>query len=102
MRIDKDLELTWGGKKEGEEKKHANLNIYLQVLNVLNTKNINYVYRATGNPDDDGFLASATGQTTIAAQISPESYTDLYNVKINNPNNYSRPRVIRLGLLLDF
>ncbi len=102
LRIDKDLELTWGGKKEGEEKKHANLNIYLQVLNVLNTKNINYVYRATGNPDDDGFLASATGQTTIAAQISPESYTDLYNVKINNPNNYSRPRVIRLGLLLDF
>ena len=35
LKVDKDMELTWGGKKEGDEKKHANLNIYLQVLNVL-------------------------------------------------------------------
>lgn len=102
LRIDKNMELTWGGKKEGEDKKHANLNIYLQVLNVLNTKNVIRVYRATGTPDDDGYLASAQAQTTIAGQTSPTSFGDLYNVKINNPNNYQRPRVIRLGLVLDF
>lgn len=102
LRIDKDLELTFGGKKEGQEKKHANLNIYLQVLNLLNTKNIINVYKATGNPDDDGYLASPTGQTALATQNSIQSYSDLYNIKVNDPSYYSRPRVIRLGLLFDF
>ena len=102
LRVDKDLELTWGGKKEGEEKKTAMLNIYLQVLNVLNTKNINSVYRATGNPDDDGYLASTSGQASLAGRNNATSFTDLYDIKINNPGNYSRPRVIRLGLVLNF
>jgi hypothetical protein len=102
LKVDKDLELTWGGKKEGDEKKHANLNIYLQVLNVLNNKNIIKVYKATGNPDDDGYLSSAEAQQDIDAKTSPESFTDLYRVSINNPENYQRPRVIRLGLMLDF
>jgi len=102
LRVDKNMELTWGGKKEGQEKKKANLNIYLQVLNVLNTRNIMNVYRATGTPDDDGYLASVQGQATTAAQTDPQSFTDLYNVKLNNPSNYQRPRVIRIGLLLDF
>lgn len=102
LKVDKDIELTWGGKKEGEEKKHANLNIYLQVLNVLNNKNVIKVYKATGNPDDDGYLSSAEAQQDINAKTNPESFTDLYRVSINNPSNYQRPRVIRLGLMLDF
>jgi len=101
-RIDKDIELTWGGKKDGDEKKHSNLNIYLQVLNVLNAKNILNVYKATGNPGDDGYLASVDGQNALASKNSATSFTDLYNVKVNDPSYYSRPRVIRLGLLLDF
>jgi len=102
LRIDKDLELTWGGKKDGAEKKHAQLNIYLQILNVLNTKNINYVYAATGNPNDDGFLASSTGKTTTAGELNPASFTDLYNIKVNNPSNYTLPRVIRIGAAINF
>lgn len=102
LRIDKDVELSWGGKKDGDEKKHAHLNIYLQILNVLNTKNINYVYTATGNPNDDGYLASSNGQTATAQKNSPTSFVDLYNVKVNNPSNYSLPRVIRLGAALNF
>jgi len=102
LRIDKDIELTWGGDKEGNEKKHANLNIYLQVLNVLNTKNIIKVYRATGNPDDDGYLNSTDAVTDIASKTNPAAFEDLYSIRVNNPTNYQRPRVIRLGLLLDF
>ena len=102
LRVDKTLDLTWGGKKEGEEKKHAGLNIYLQVLNLLNTKNILNVYHATGNPNDDGYLASAAGQASLAARNSVQSFVDLYNAKINNPSNYSLPRQIRLGVILDF
>ncbi|MCE3280287.1 MAG: hypothetical protein K0S44_2478 [Bacteroidetes bacterium] len=102
LRVDKDVELIWGGKKEGEEKKYANLNIYLQVLNVFDQKNVTTVYKATGNPDDDGYLESADAQSDINAKTNPQAFQDLYRVNINNPANYSRPRVIRLGLLLDF
>jgi hypothetical protein len=102
LRIDKDLELTYGGKKEGQEKKRALLNVYLQVLNLLNTKNIQGVYRATGNPNDDGYLTSVNAQNTMGARNDAQSFTDLYSIKVNNPSNYSRPRVIRLGLLLEF
>lgn len=101
LRVDKNMELTFG-KGEGDEKKSANLTIYLQVLNLLNTKNILAVYKATGNPDDDGYLTSAAAQTTISSQNSPESFRDLYSIKNNKPDNYNRPRVIRIGLLLDF
>ncbi len=102
LRIDKNMEINFGGKKEGAEKKTANLTVYLQVLNVLNTKNVLAVYKATGNPDDDGYLNSAEAQTLISSQNDPESFRDLYAIKNNNPSNYSRPRVIRIGLLLDF
>lgn len=101
MRIDKDVELAWGGKG-GEDKKLSNLNIYLQVLNVLNNKNIQNVYRFTGNPDDDGYLAAAETQSSINAQNDPQSFRDLYSIKINNPSNYSIPRRIRIGAILEF
>lgn len=101
LRIDKDVELAWG-KGEGEDKKMANLNIYLQVLNLLNNKNIIRVYRYTGNPDDDGYLEAAESQAMINAQNDPDSFRDLYAIKINDPSNYSIPRRIRLGFLLEF
>lgn len=101
LRIDKNIELTWG-KKDGDSKKTANLNIYLQVLNLLNTRNVLGVYNYTGNPDDDGYLASAQGQTAINSNSNPVAFTDQYSIYINNPNNYARPRTIRIGVLLDF
>lgn len=101
LRIDKDIELIWKNK-DGEEKKRSNMNIYLQVLNLLNTKNIINVYRATGSPNDDGYLASPQGQIALANQTNLNSFVDLYNIKMNDPSYYSRPRVIRIGLLLDF
>jgi hypothetical protein len=102
FRLDKNIELTWG-KKDGENKKTANLNIYLQVLNLLNSKNILNVYNYTGNADDDGYLASSQGQLSVNSNPDlSTSFTDQYNIYINNPNNYSRPRTIRIGVLLDF
>ena len=68
----------------------------------LNTQNILNVYRYTGSPDDDGWLSSAKGVTTIDAQLDPGSYVDLYNVKVDNPSYYSLPRRIRLGVSFNF
>ena len=101
LRIDKNIELSWG-KKDSDKKKTANLNIYLQVLNLLNTKNILNVYSYTGNPDDDGYIASAQGQALLAKNVSPQGFTDQYSIYLNNPSYYARPRTIRIGVLLDF
>jgi hypothetical protein len=102
LRVDKNIELSWG-KKDDDSKKTANLNIYIQVLNVLNNRNILGVYNFTGNPDDDGYLASAQGQLFLNSNPSTAtSFTDQYNIYINNPGNYGRPRTFRIGVLLDF
>lgn len=102
LRIDKNIELSWG-KKESDDKKTANLNIYLQVLNLLNTKNILGVYNYTGNPDDDGYLTSSQGQLYVNNNpTTATAFTDQYNIYINNPGNFGRPRTIRIGVLLDF
>jgi hypothetical protein len=102
LRIDKNIQLTFG-KKDSDTKKGANLNIYLQVLNLMNTKNILGVYNYTGNADDDGYLASSQGQARVNQNPSlATAVSDQYNIYINNPNNYARPRTIRIGVTLDF
>lgn len=99
LRIDKNVDLKWG---TGDDAKMANLNVYLQVLNVLDTRNVQNVYRYTGSASDDGYLSAAETQSIINSQNDPQSFRDLYSVKINNPSNYSIPRRIRLGVMLDF
>lgn len=101
LRIDKDIELVFG-KKEGDKQKKAALNIYLQILNLLNTRNIQNVYNYTGNADDDGYLNTAIGQLATNSNVSPQGFTDQYNIYLNSPGNYSRPRTIRIGVMLDF
>ncbi len=78
------------------------LNIYLAVLNVLNTQNVIAVYSQTGNPNDDGFLTNPKYQAQINAYEDPQSYRDLRSVSTDSPYNYSLPRRIRLGLELNF
>ncbi|MBK8226049.1 MAG: carboxypeptidase-like regulatory domain-containing protein [Flavobacteriales bacterium] len=97
MQIDRDIPLTFKGK-EGDKAKSADLNVYLLVTNVFNTENITGVYRYTGSPDNDGYLA----QLTDRSQTDPDAYRDLYTVKNNAPGNFGAPRTIRLGLRLSF
>ena len=78
------------------------MNVYVWVQNLLNTDNVINVYRYTGNPDDDGYVSSAEGQQDISQQIDPAAFVDQYGVKVNNPNNYSRPRTIRVGVTMNF
>ncbi|MBM3449124.1 MAG: hypothetical protein FJX90_08470 [Bacteroidetes bacterium] len=100
LNLDKNIPLTFG--KEGDKKKAANLNVYLWVNNLLNTRNIISVYRFTGTPDDDGYLAAAQFQNFINAQNSPEAFRNYYSMYVNNPYNLGSPRQIRLGVRFDF
>ena len=102
LRLDKDFNFTMGGKKEGKEGREAFVNVYLQVLNLLNSKNIQGVYAATGNPDDDGYLSAPEWQREIYSQIDPQAYIQMYQIYVNAGGNYSAPRQIRLGLSFNF
>jgi hypothetical protein len=101
LKVDKDINLKFG---KSENAKTVMLNVYIQVMNLFDTENIVDVYRYTGNPDDDGYLASATGQQFLesGSLSSTEAFVDQYNIKVNNPANYSLPRRARLGIKLDF
>ncbi len=104
FRIDAQFDRDFSIKlnKNEEKPKLANLNVYLQVNNLFNIINVVNVYRATGNPDDDGFLASAVGQTVLDSQPAQQAYADYYGMKVLNPYNFSLPRTIRLGVKFDF
>lgn len=97
MRIDKDFMFDMGKKKRA-----GTINVYLDILNLLNTKNVTNVYPATGSATDDGYLSAPEYQNQINQQVDPQSYRDLYSVWIANPYNYSSPRQIRLGLMFNF
>jgi hypothetical protein len=84
------------------EKKTATFNVSLWVQNVLTTQNVPGVYRATGNPDDDGFIASPEGQQLANQQANPQAFVDQYGIRIQNPDNYSLPRRTRIGVRFDF
>ena len=78
------------------------MNVYVRVTNLFNQFNVLEVYRATGNTNDDGYLAAALNQSSIQNQLDEQSFRDYYTMKIQNPFNVSSPRTIRLGVKFDF
>ncbi len=101
LRVDRDIELKYG-KGEGENKKTANLNVYLEISNLFNNKGVISVYSETGNPDDDGYLSNSKNQVFINAQNDPEAFRNYYSMYANYPYNYVYARTIHLGLQLSF
>ena len=102
LRVDRDFKFTLGGNKEGKTGREAFVNVYLQVLNLLNSKNITNVYAATGNANDDGYLSAPEWQREINSQIDPQAYIEMYRLYVDSGGNYSTPRQIRVGLSLNF
>ena len=102
LRIDKDFYVTLGGNKEGKTGREAFFNVYLNITNLLNAKNILNVYPATGDPDDDGYLTSAKYQTEIRGQLDTEAFIQMYQIYVNNGGNYATPRQIKIGASFNF
>jgi outer membrane receptor protein involved in Fe transport len=98
LKIDKDFNFAMGNKK----KKPATINVYIEVLNLLNTQNVVGVYPATGSAKDDGYLSGAQFQSQIKSQVNEAAYRDLYSIFMDRPFNYSTPRQTRLGLMFNF
>jgi len=114
LRIDKNFQLTFGkdspeGTPEAERKtaRVTNLNVYFQIFNLFNTKNVINVHNYTGSPTDDGYLTSAFGITEINQKYNQGSayaaaFIDQYRAKLNDGSYYSLPRQFRIGLTFDF
>lgn len=97
FRLDAGLDKNFRLKTNEIKQKSLNCRVYLQIQNILNTRNVINVYPYTGSANDDGYLASDRAQQRIPSQTNPQSYIDLYNIAVLNPSNYSVPRTIRLG-----
>lgn len=104
MQLDRNITISHKSKDaKGKDKdKVSNLNIYIRATNLFNQFNVLGIYRATGNWDDDGYLAAAASQTSIQNQTDEQAFRDYYAMKVNNPFNISIPRTIRLGVKYDF
>ncbi|HOY39228.1 MAG TPA: carboxypeptidase-like regulatory domain-containing protein [Bacteroidales bacterium] len=103
MRLDRDIRVKLASAKEdGRKDKYGYLNVYLDISNLLNAKNVLSVYSYTGNPDDDGYLNFSENQSQLATQNDEEAYRNYYSMLINSPYNYTLPRTIRLGVQFSF
>ncbi len=102
LQFDRTFNIEFADKEDNSKKKTTYLNVYVRVTNLFNQMNLLGVYRATGNWDDDGYLAAAASQTSIQNQLDEQSFRDYYLMKIQNPYNISSPRTIRLGVKFDF
>lgn len=78
------------------------LRAFIMVQNLMNTANVTGVYRYTGSAYNDGFLSSPASQEQVETATNQQSYVDLYNVRMVNPDRFALPRLTRLGLALYF
>ncbi|WBM76076.1 TonB-dependent receptor [Saprospira grandis] len=96
LRFDRDIVIG----KNSDHPIYAN--VYLRVQNLLNTQNVLNVYPVTGSPTEDGFLTidDSPGLGLLASRA--QSYQLLYDLRMRNPFNISRPRRIFLGARFSF
>ena len=84
----------------------ARLVAYLWIENLLDVDNVLGVYGATGEPDDDGYLASDLGQDWVREIVltrgveQATAFQDQYRLRVNTPDHYGIARQIRLGFRL--
>lgn len=90
--------------------------LYLYVINVLDTKNIENVFSATGSPTDDGYLSNPETGGKLVQQFG-EKYVEMYKAYWldygrpswfspvfywQSPYFYGPPRQLRLGIKVDY
>jgi hypothetical protein len=101
LRVDKTVSIA-----------NLDVNFYVYVENLLNTKNVINVYQKTGNAYNDGFLNTTDGQQIIAGERYTQRFADLYQV-LNYDNReaalatygydlFGPPRQLRIGVKINY
>jgi outer membrane receptor protein involved in Fe transport len=84
------------------------MNIYVWVINVLNTQNVTNVYNLSGDAYDDGYLTSQDGSAVVEGyrlnygEEFAQLYEDIYRATSYAAGNFGTPRQIRLGLRINY
>ena len=84
------------------------VNFYIWVINLLDTKNVTDVFIQSGSASDDGYLSTVQGRQqlqTYAAygSVFEQLYRDYYyQTYIMNAGLFGPPRQVRVGLRIDF
>ncbi|MCZ2141362.1 MAG: carboxypeptidase regulatory-like domain-containing protein [Bacteroidia bacterium] len=102
--IDMNIDKYFTFKKEGLDGKQSvyRLRAFIWVQNILNAANVLSVYSYTGSAYDDGYLASPQSIEQKRVATSSQSFVDLYNIRMVNPNFFALPRLTRLGVSFYF
>jgi hypothetical protein len=101
IRLDKNISITKG-------KHPLDINVYLRIQNLFDTKSIIGVYRGSGDAKDDGYLNSEKGDAEIQNITATygadylDYFIDQYNYRVLNSNNFTLPRRIFIGAILEF
>jgi hypothetical protein len=74
---------------------NMSLNVYVQVLNLLDRKNVITVFSSTGRPDDDGY----TNQPGVSLS---DRESMQYDVIFQDGLSWDTPRQARLGVIFNF
>lgn len=74
----------------------TNWNVYVYVINLLNSELVNEVYGSTGLPDDNGYLQTPLGSSRN------QTYKDNWYDAIRDISNWGPPRQIRMGIKMSF
>lgn len=102
LRINKMFRLTSGES----EKTPIFFDVYFRAQNLFDTRNVIGVFRASGSPTDDGYLASAFGLDEIRlleeSGRSVESFLTSYQWLLVNPGFYTLPRRMYVGAIVQF
>jgi outer membrane receptor protein involved in Fe transport len=83
---------------------------YVWIENLLDTDNITDVYRSTGDPYTTGWLNTNSGSVTelnnrnrlTELGLNPNGFAEDYKSLERNPANFGIPRLIRLGVKVNF
>lgn len=100
MRLDKrfDVKVT--------PTKTMSFNAYLRVQNLFDIRNVRNVFSFTGDPEDDGYLISNFGTDRIdqiaSQNRNTEAFLASYNWRLDSFANFTLPRRIYLGIIMDF
>jgi len=93
MRIDKGF--TFGGKY---------LNLYVLVLNALNSEIVHNVYGTTGQAGEDGWLTTDEGVDWLTSQNANHPNVDaasLYRAQLGTNARWGIPRAVRFGIQIN-
>jgi hypothetical protein len=106
LNVDMRLDKSWRITTNKESGKSMYLNVYLRAENLFDTRNIIGNYRFTGDPDNDGYIASVFGQDRLRQLEgngqNVDNYLFFYQMALLEPGNFTLPRRMFLGAILDF